>query len=110
MRDDKPIEQKFGYEHMLEMQQIEANLRNEGFDGVALHFESIRCYDRRHKNDIPFRVLQQIAKEDGKAWAGGGSPKPSDTDILRDALIAIRDGHNDPRALAAEVLEKLNGA
>lgn len=36
-------------------------------------------------------------------------PKPvtSALDDLKAALEAIRDGHNDPRALAAEVLKKL---
>ena len=107
-RDDRPIHLKFGYEHALEMAQIRKNLEAEGFSGPALHMEAARCYERRHKHDLPYRVRQQIAKENGEAWAGGAPPVPTEADILRAALEAIRDGHNDPRALAAEVLAKVS--
>lgn len=41
----------------------------------------------------------------GRRWAVGAQPAADpDPDPLRAALEAIRDGHNDPRALAQQVL------
>lgn len=109
MKEDRPIHLKFGYEHMLEMRQIRRNLRAEGFDGVSLYFAARRAYDRRHENDLSWRQRQEIAREAGAKWVlpAERDDLPSDYDVLRAALEAIRDGHNDPRALAARVLSEV---
>ncbi len=109
MSADRPVHLKFGYDQMIEMRQLEDALRAQGLTGVALHFGVVRRYEEAHKNDLSFRERQRIARENGESWAGGGRTLPSDNDILHAALVAIRDGHNDPRQLAAEVLKKVCG-
>lgn len=104
---ERPIHLKFGYPHMIEMREIETELRAKGLTGTALHFAVIAESEVRHKDDLPYRERQRLARERGETWAGGGHTLSSDTDLLRAALEEIRDGHNDPRALAAKVLEKL---
>lgn len=105
-RSDIPIQHKFGYEHMVEMQQIEDEHRVAGLSGMELFFASIRTYEGRHKSDPTFKQKQQAARARGEDWIGTPSI-PSTTDLLRQALEEIRDGHNDPRALARAVLGSL---
>lgn len=91
-----PDHQKLGYDQMLEMREIEAGLQAKGITGVALHFETVRHYEERHKNDPTYRERQS-------KWLAtqvAGTPD----DLLRRALEEIRDGHNDPRGLARSVL------
>lgn len=95
--DDLPVHLKFGYARMMEMREIERGLRTSGLDGVELYFASIRQYEARHKDDPSYRESQ-------KKWLATSST-PAPTDLLRQALEQIRDGHNDPRAMAREVLE-----
>lgn len=99
--DDIPPHRKFGYAHMIEMREIEDNLRSSGFSGADLYFASVRQYETRHKSDPSYREMSQ------KWLATQSTPKP--TDLIRQALEQIRDGHNDPRALARAVLEAANG-
>lgn len=96
MQTDTPAHLKFGYAHMIEMREIEATLRAGGLAGADLYFASIREYQKRHANDPTFRERQQ-------AWLATSST-PAPPDLLRQALEQIRDGHNDPRSLAREVL------
>lgn len=107
MCDDRPVRLKFGYDHMIETREIEAGLRMQGITGTALHFAVISEMEVRHKDDLPYRERQRLARLNGETWAGGGPALPTDADILRAALEAIRDGHNDPSGLATDVLEKL---
>lgn len=95
---------KFGYAHMMEMREIEDVLRATGVCGVELYFASIRQYETRHRNDPTFRQRQEAARARGEKWVATPSTE-SPLDLIRQALEQIRDGHNDPRALAHEVLE-----
>jgi hypothetical protein len=105
--DSIPFHRKFGYQQMLEMRQLEDALRSQGLSGIALHFAVVHQYEEAHKSDPSFRQRQEIARANGEKWIAGGASLPSDVEILRAALEAIRDGHNDPRALAREVLERV---
>lgn len=96
--DGVPIERKLGYAHAVEMAEIEDALRADGATGVELHFAAVRAYEVRHKNDASFKVRQKI-------WLATQVAATPD-DLLRRALEEIRDGHNDPRALARLVLER----
>lgn len=91
-----PLHRKFGYEHMVEMCEIERGLRATGLIGADLYFASVSQYEKRHKNDPSY-------SERHAAWLATLST-PAPTDLLRQALEQIRDGHNDPRTLAREVL------
>lgn len=95
--DDRPIEQKVGYWHAVEMRRIRKNLVEEGFSGTALYFEAVRCHAVRHANDLSLRVRQEVAR--------ASRPERAFADPFRLALEAIRDGDNDPRSLARRVLE-----
>lgn len=95
--DDLSDHLKFGYAHMMEMREIERGLRAAGLGGTDLYFASIGEYEARHKNDPSYRETHQ------KWLATSSTPKP--VDLIRQALEQIRDGHNDPRALAREVLD-----
>ena len=57
--DPVPVERKFGYQHMMEMQEIEDELREKGLDGIALTFAASAEYLKRHRNDPSFRMKQQ---------------------------------------------------
>lgn len=94
--DDVPTHLKFGFQHMMEMREIEGDLRASGLSGVELYFASIRQYEVNHKDDPTYRERQE-------GWLATAST-PAPTDLLRQALEQIRDGHNDPRSLAREVL------
>lgn len=87
---------KLGYYHMLEMREIENDLREQGVTGVALHFEAVRLYEIAHKNDLTYRERQT-------KWLATQIASTKN-DLFRKALEEIRDGHNDPRALARLVL------
>lgn len=93
---DTPTHLKFGYQHMLEMGRIDAEMRNKGLVGAELHFACVKQYEVNHKDDPSYRQRQ-------KKWLATASA-PAPTDLLRQALEQIRDGHNDPRALARKVL------
>lgn len=97
---DVPIERKLGYAHMVEMREIEEGLRAKGLNGAELHFASVSAYEVRHKSDPTLRQRQDAARSTEQA---GPQAKRLD-EILREALEMIRDGHNDPRGLAQEVL------
>lgn len=105
-RSDIPVHRKLGYDHMLEMRGIEAQLRADGVTGVALHFAAVAQYERAHQHDPNFRQRQAAAKAIGAAWVSTDAA-PSRDDLMRLALEEIRDGHNDPRALAQAVLGKV---
>lgn len=97
---EPPIHRKFGWEHAQEMREIEAQLRAEGVtDYATLHFAAVDRYVDRHKNDPTFRQRQETV-------SAGRPVKPTDLERFRLALEAIRDGHNDPRSLARDVLER----
>jgi hypothetical protein len=98
-----PLHRKLGYDHMMEMRAIERELRLDGLDGTDLYFEAIRLYAKRHENDPSYRQRQEAARSRGEKWVGSASLPHAD-DLLRKALEEIRDGHNDPRTLAREVL------
>lgn len=97
---DLPAHRKFGYAHMIEMREIERDLKSSGLDGADLYFASVKQYEKRHKDDPSFR-------ETSAKWLATQST-PAPTDLLRQALEQIRDGHNDPRSLAREVLAALD--
>lgn len=81
---------------MIEMREIEDRLQAQGLEGVALHFAAIGAYETAHRNDPTYR--QRQAK-----WLATQTAN-THQDLLRVALEQIRDGHNNPRALAAAVL------
>lgn len=88
---------------MVEMREIEDGLRAAGFRGVDLYFASIRHYEHRHKFDLTFKQRQDVARERGESWVSTPSTE-TPKDLIRQALEQIRDGHNDPRTLARDVL------
>ena len=94
---DIPTHLKFGYARMMEMREIESELYATGLRGAELYFASTAKYMERHKNDPTYRERAQ------KWLATSCTPEP--VDLIRQALEQIRDGHNDPRALAREVLD-----
>lgn len=94
---DLPDRHKFGYAHMVETREIERELRATGLVGADLYFATSREYEARHKGDPSYRERVQ------KWLATSSTPMP--VDLIRQALEQIRDGHNDPRTLAREVLE-----
>ena len=99
-----PDHKKFGYDYMIEMHEIEEQLLAEGVQpGVGLHFKAITRYQENHKNDPSFA---ERCVEMDKRWRANA--KPSQFDIFKIALEEIRDGHNDPRSLAREVLGEKN--
>lgn len=94
---EPPTHLKFGYQYMLEMSKIDAAMRAKGLTGAELHFACVRQYEDNHKDDPSYR-------ERHARWlATASTPRP--TDLLRQALEQIRDGHNDPRSLARAVLD-----
>lgn len=93
---DCPVHRKFGYAHMREMREIEDGLRSSGIVGAELYFASVKQYETRHRNDPTYRERHQ-------QWLAT-SATASPTDLLRQALEQIRDGHNDPRTVAREAL------
>lgn len=93
---DLPDHRKFGYAHMVEMCEIEATHRAKGLGGAELYFASVREYEQRHRSDPSYRDRVQ------KWLATSSTPAPDN--LLRQALEQIRDGHNDPRSLARDVL------
>lgn len=97
MKDDRPIHLKFGYDHMVEMASIRAELMAQGQQGMALHFNAIRAYEARHVGDPTYA-------EKCAARRRLDMHNPDRFDPLRVALELIRDGHNDPRGLARETL------
>lgn len=99
---------KFGYSHMMEMREIEATMRRRGLSGAALHFACVTQYEENHKNDPTFRQRQDAARARGERWVSTPSVS-SPADLLRQALEEIRDGHNDPRSLARQVLLSVDG-
>lgn len=101
--NELPLHRKLGYDHMLEMREIESRLRKQGLFGVNLYFESVRAYDARHNADLTYRQRQDAAKARGEKWVSSNEVRLPD-DLLRKALEEIRDGHNDPRTLARDVL------
>lgn len=95
MTDDRI---KFGYEHMMEMRAIRAELIAEGVtDFAELHFGAVDRYIDRHRNDKTFRQICDELK-------AKIIHLPSRVDQYREALQMIADGHNDARALAEQVL------
>ena len=96
--DDLPDHLKFGYAHMMEMREIESGLLafDASLKGADLHFACVHEYQTRHRGDPTYRERVQ------KWLATSSTPKP--VDLIRQALEQIRDGHNDPRALARDVL------
>ncbi|RUW56835.1 hypothetical protein [Mesorhizobium sp. M8A.F.Ca.ET.021.01.1.1] len=99
MKDDIPVERKFGYAHTMERHLIEAELEAAGVPMPDRMFQASAIQMERHKNDPSFRERQEAAR------ALAPTAAPSLLDRYREALEAIRDGHNDPRDLARKVLE-----
>ena len=103
--DDLPLHRKLGYQHMLEMAEIRAKLSAEGHTGPKLHFMAVQAMELRHANEPTFA-------ERSAAWLAKQRAAPSTQDNVSAALEAlrlIRDGHNDPRVLAREVLALIEG-
>jgi hypothetical protein len=98
--DTMPIQHKLGYDQMQEMSEIRLALANQGVTGTILHFRAVSEYERRHCGEPSYRERQQ-------AWLARQKPSAPVLDYLILALREIRDGHNDPRTLAREVLALL---
>jgi hypothetical protein len=99
MREDIPLQRKLGYDYLVEMAKIRAELCNAKPDitGIELHFEAVRTYENRHVNDPSYRERQQ-------RWLVQATTRIDPYYALLDALIQIADGHNDPGTLARETL------
>lgn len=101
MNRDRPDHLKFGYDHMVEMAALRTELEAKGFSGVQLHFEAIRRYEQRHKGDPTYAE---------RCNARRVLPYSARPDPLRETMEMIRDGHNDPRTLAREILLLIDAA
>lgn len=77
--------------------RCEAQAQSEGLAGLELFFRAQNLFTECVASKPTYRERQ--AK-----WMAKQKPA---ADPLREALQAIADGHNDPRALAAEVLAGL---
>lgn len=98
-RDDQalPEHRRVGYEFNREMREIEERLIGAGMTGAELHFAKVSEYEKRHRNDPSFRERQA-------EWLKVVLTS-APADPFRRVLEQIRDGHNDPRALARMALE-----
>lgn len=97
---EPPIERKFGYDHMVEMNAIRNEMRAEGItDFSTLHFGAVERYIARHMNDPTYR-------ETSRRIAGSATAVMSDNRLQRfeAALREIAAGHNDAMNLARRVL------
>lgn len=101
--DDVPIQRKLGYDQMVEMADIRAQLMAQGVTGTTLHFEAVATYEARHRGDPSFHERQA-------AWLAKQKGRPESDDPLIVAMRLIRDGHNDPRGLAREILALIDKA
>lgn len=99
----KLTHRKFGFDHVVEMREIESALRTTGLVGIALYFASVQEYSVRHANDPTYRQRQEMARARGERWVASASV-PHASNLHRKALEEIRDGNNDPRSLARDVL------
>lgn len=92
---------KFGYAHMVEMEEIKASLAGRGLDPVALHFEAIRVYEDRHKNDETHRQRSERLRRE---WAAKREARPRDKLTAEEIayLIDRLDGVNDPVGQSAK--------
>lgn len=98
---DLPDHLKFGYSHMIEMREIEKTMRaRTDLTGADLYFACVDQYEKRHAGDPTYKERQQ-------QWLSKHTTMPTNFSLMKEALEQIRDGHNDPRALATEVLNAI---
>ena len=81
--------------------ECEAQAAAEGLAGLDLFFRGQQLFQERLEKRPTYRERQA-------AWKSKQMARVRPVDPLRAALEAIRDGHNDPRALAKEVLSTAN--
>lgn len=74
---------------------------DEGLSGLPLFFRSQELFTARLDATPSYKQRQQ-------KWADDQARKnPPVKSRMQEALEAIRDGHNDPRALASQVLNDI---
>lgn len=76
----------------------EDKAKDEGLAGLELFFRSQALFNERLDASPSYRERQE-------KWA---AKQPKTSNPMRDALEAISAGHNDPRALATEVLARID--
>lgn len=109
--DYKPVRDllapsKFGYAHNREMDEIRASLADRDLDPVELHFEAIKIYEARHKNDETYKQRQERLR---RGWREKQAEMPRDSLNAEEIayLIGRLDGVNDPVGQSArEVLRR----
>lgn len=96
---------KFGYGHMVEMAEIKASLADRDLSTAELHFEAIRIYEDRHKDDLTYRQ-RQIKR---RAELAANPPPRRYLNAEEVAYLIDRlGGVNDPVGQSArEVLERM---
>lgn len=104
--EERHLRRKLGYWHMVEERMVRAELVAEGKDPQAVDFwhllsERIMA---NHRDDVSFKVSGMIRQQ---VAAERDHMVETATDECVQALRDIRDGYNDPRQLAADVLAKL---
>lgn len=101
MKDTVPIERKFGYDHMIEMNAIRKQLREEDniTDYATLHFMAVERYTQAHKNDPTYRETSARLAAQSRTIQHGTHQQ-----LLEFALRQIAEGHNDAMGLARQVL------
>lgn len=113
--EDAHLRYKLGYWHMVEERKIRAELIEAGHDPAEIGFTFLITKKRveNHANDETHREASErrwgVALARQQAEAQVELARDEATQDAIEALRRIRDGHNDPRALAMEVLARLEG-
>lgn len=106
--DEKHLRRKLGYWRMVEDRMVRDQLAAEGVtpDQWGFWSEISRRMVENHKDDASFKVPGYITQQ---ISCGQDEQIAHAKDACVEALRQIRDGHNDPRLLAREALERLEG-
>jgi len=108
--DARVLKRKFGYDHMVEMRAIEAQLSH--LPEIERYFAAIKEYQRRHANDPTYRERIEAARARGEKWVSPAkttTSRPSPPSLTADEIGYLLErlvGVNDP--LGASAAAKLS--
>jgi glycine/D-amino acid oxidase-like deaminating enzyme len=115
--EDKHLRRRFGYWQMVEERMVRAQLEEEGVapDSPCFFMSVAKRIEENHKDDPkPWKLAGPADGRWGAVRQQAAFERDAAVERAKDeaikALIEIRDGHNDPRALAAQVLAALDEA
>lgn len=108
--DQKHLRGKLGYWRLVEERMVTARLRDRGVQPTyhAIHAEIAA----NHRNDTTHAQRSQIRAQSQAMWQQARAVEDqAKREAIEAAVVALRQiagGHNDPRALADEVLQRLD--